>query len=793
MSLNELFFPAPVSFVAAAAAVSAGVVLARGTQPSGRVPLIDPLLTIIHARLAALLPAQQQQQLSSRYPRVASALVAAVIISLVNAFILRYVWGILLKRCLSYRQWMLEGRGQVSHKTQLYNRAMRFLFAKSNKTLGYQPYLPNLPLPAVEDTVKGFLLSMEPVLTQAEHAELAQQAQAFLASSECTAITNRLRVRHLTSTNYIGDWWLNCAYLRGRESIAIGSNYYCFTLEMPARALGTTLPCARAAVYIYSWICSANEIDRGALAPQLVAGNTPLCMNQYAQPTSAGLRLTRTPGATADTLVPHRDSKHIVVLRKGLCYIVANIVGSDGTVASPRVIETALQRAVAEADAADADAASSGSGAVRAAEVALLTSWRRDKWAAARESILLADEGSRAALAAIESAIMVVSMDDHSDVRWNDLSGMARSLMHGVITTTGDNGRSGATKTYPRWFDKLTLVVDDNANVGANAEHSPCDAPMVAHVLDDAMCFEAESAPYDDGGHCRADLGAASNSNAAAASASAASVVVPMVSEICFTQSEALRAAVDEARAALIAAANDFELCISSLDAFGKNSISKTAKVSPDAFVQLALQATWYRLSADKKFACTYESAMHRLFAEGRTETIRSCTNETSAFVREFEQGTAAAGGRDDKVAARLLKEACDNHARLTAKAMVGEGVDRHLFAMYLVGSSLPGGQAAPEFLRRAMSYGWPLSTSQTPVGQSTRWKNAAQSVTKFPRANGGFAAVHRAGYGVSYAISSDRMVFHVSCFKAAGNTSAERFQTELHKILKGMMALMEK
>lgn len=37
------------------------------------------------------------------------------------------------------------------------------------------------------------------------------------------------------------------------------------------------------------------------------------------------------------------------------------------------------------------------------------------------------------------------------------------------------------------------------------------------------------------------------------------------------------------------------------------------------------------------KFCLTYESSMTRLFREGRTETVRSCTKDTCAFVKAME------------------------------------------------------------------------------------------------------------------------------------------------------------
>jgi hypothetical protein len=55
------------------------------------------------------------------------------------------------------------------------------------------------------------------------------------------------------------------------------------------------------------------------------------------------------------------------------------------------------------------------------------------------------------------------------------------------------------------------------------------------------------------------------------------------------------------------------------------------AKVSPDSFIQQALQLAWYR---DQGYVtATYESASTRGFLHGRTETIRSVTSDSRAFV----------------------------------------------------------------------------------------------------------------------------------------------------------------
>lgn len=56
-----------------------------------------------------------------------------------------------------------------------------------------------------------------------------------------------------------------------------------------------------------------------------------------------------------------------------------------------------------------------------------------------------------------------------------------------------------------------------------------------------------------------------------------------------------------------------------------------TAKFSPDAYIQMALQLAWYRTR--REFTATYETVLTRVFRHGRTETLRTFTNESRAWV----------------------------------------------------------------------------------------------------------------------------------------------------------------
>lgn len=75
----------------------------------------------------------------------------------------------------------------------------------------------------------------------------------------------------------------------------------------------------------------------------------------------------------------------------------------------------------------------------------------------------------------------------------------------------------------------------------------------------------------------------------------------------------------------------DVDLYILNFVEFGKNFI-KDQKISPDAFVQLAIQLTYYKIH--RTLVSTYESAGLRVFKDGRVDNIRSNTMEALAWAK---------------------------------------------------------------------------------------------------------------------------------------------------------------
>lgn len=98
---------------------------------------------------------------------------------------------------------------------------------------------------------------------------------------------------------------------------------------------------------------------------------------------------------------------------------------------------------------------------------------------------------------------------------------------------------------------------------------------------------------------------------------------------------------------------------------------------------------------------------------------------------------------------------------------MCGKGIDRHLFCLYVVSKYL---EVDSPFLQKVLSEPWRLSTSQTPHGQTGR-----MDLNKHPNcisAGGGFGPVADDGYGVSYIIAGeDLLFFHISNKKSSKET----------------------
>lgn len=671
-------------------------------------------------------------------PATVRAIIVACFISVVLSVVFMKLRQIILRSLLAYRGWMY---GTVRPSQKYLNLAwcvaVRVISGYQPSLYSCQRSLPRLPVPALHDTIERLLDSLRAVCTPEEMKSLEMQAQKFETTLGPT-LQRLLYLRSWISSNYVTEWWEKYIYLSGRMPIAINSNYYCFdqSYSHPSH-----IQCSRTAVIIHNCLVFKRLIDREKLQPLVLRGTVPICMSQYERIFST----TRVPGVDVDEICHYSssESKHVILQHKGFFYKL-DVYDAANQILFPTTLEHQIEWIMQDAEKREATEAE--------ASLAALTTLDRAAWAKIRQKHF--SQGiNRDSLQAIERATFFVSMND---LEPKTLPERGKLMMHG-------DGRS-------IWFDKsLSVQVFKNAMAGMNCEHSMADAPAMAHMWEYAMTREVLEKLYDESGRCMPP----------GKKCKQYSILRPQ--RLVWDISPELEKDIQTALVSARKANDDLDLFVRDHDKWGKGIIKKCG-VSPDAFIQMAIQLAYFK--ENKKFVQTYEASMTRLYLNGRTETVRSCTLEATEFVKAMVENSVST---EEKI--RLLKRACVKHQTLYRDAMSGKGVDRHLFALYVACKGL---KCESEFLTNVLMRPWTLSTSQTPHTQLDYSPDADLEVFRNKISpGGGFGPVSDDGYGVSYIIpNNSKIFFHVSSKKSCPSTDSERFVTTIEESMDEMKSL---
>nr|XP_042702701.1 carnitine O-palmitoyltransferase 1, muscle isoform isoform X1 [Chrysemys picta bellii] len=487
------------------------------------------------------------------------------------------------------------------------------------------------------------------VLAQAFQQHTAPRLQKYLV------------LKSWWATNYVSDWWEEYVYLRGRGPIMVNSNYYAmdFLYVTP-----TPLQAARAGNTVHSILLYRRKLDREEIPPVMALGIVPMCSFQMERM----FNTTRIPGTESDTLQHLSDSKHLAVYHKGRFYRLWLYQG--GRLLKPRDLELQFQRILDDPSPPQPGEE----------KLAALTAGERVPWAEARARFFSQGK-NKVSLDAIERAAFFLALDEEAHGyergREDSMDRYAKSLLHG--------------RCYDRWFDKsFTLVVYKNGKVGTNAEHSWADAPIMGHLWEFMLGTDKFHLGYSEGGHCCGEP----------------STAMAPPQRLQWDFPEECRKVIDSSYRVAKALADDVDFHCFQFSNFGKGLI-KLFKISPDAFIQISLQLAHFR---DKgSFCLTYEASMTRLFREGRTETVRSCTRESTAFVRSMMDPD-----RGQLERRQLFQAAAEKHQHMYRLAMTGAGIDRHLFCLYVL-SRTPDGSGGT-----SARPCWTSQTSSTFL--PTRW-----------------------------------------------------------------------
>ncbi|KAG0088645.1 Carnitine O-acetyltransferase mitochondrial [Podila epicladia] len=528
-----------------------------------------------------------------------------------------------------------------------------------------QDELPSLPIPPLEQTLQRYIESIRPLTTDEEYERTVAQVEQFKSSKQGQDLDRRLREQSQEckkrGTSWLAEWWDDWAYFSHRDSSTFFVNYY-FGFQDDPRVPTQT---ARAAQLVSLALEFRQLIATRTLTPDM-ARNAPFCMNMYRYL----FNYSRISGSSCDSAVgfPTDINNHICVVRNGKFYIfeTLHLPSKPSSVLSPREIMIQLERIKKMADDDHSTVP----------EIGILSTGQRDQAAQDRQILFQAHVSNKAHMAKIETSMFVLCLDSTSPSSAEEFS---RACWHG----------DGAS----RWFDKcFQLIVFANGRAGMNGEHSKMDATPTSRLCR-YMIDEAQARPLPD----------FRNLNAEDLYECASMLDKP--EPLKFVSSAALDKAIANAHTYFKATVDAHEMVPTEFKGYGKGLI-KAFKMSPDAYVQMALQLAYYRKHGE--LVATYESAATRKYRHGRTETARSCSIESKAFCEAMDNPDVGLKAR-----AAACRAAVARHAQYTAWAVDGQAVDRHLLGLRLIRKpeeEVPAMFSDPVFARTCR---WRLSTSQ--------------------------------------------------------------------------------
>ncbi|KDQ57097.1 hypothetical protein JAAARDRAFT_35697 [Jaapia argillacea MUCL 33604] len=700
------------------------------------------------------------------------------------------------------------------------------------------PTLPRLPVPDLRQTLLRYLTSIEPFLHEDEaaggkpfdesHLEQAEWLKTLPRKANITwKLHDRLRELEKTSpNNWLDDnFWLNKAYLEGRDPILINSNWW-LSLQhddnIPEHILrglskpnlsGITMWQVRRA----AWLVHRILLFKRKLKLQEVWPDTTRTGIWFRHSVSQIFNVCRVPGDPCDKITPvpadNVPAKHQILVMVRDWFYVIDVYDENGRENTAAVIETKLLAIVADVETRLENGE-------KAVPVGLLTADRRDTWASNLHHLRSLDKRNIEHMNAIHNTLFALSLDGYT----HTLPGLPHSSSEAepILTPIPDdearlspspqrpspstselktefeitplttsvqpelspphsaapsqsaapnpnlvpslpppgapleldaalhNFRSGR-HGHNRFFDKpFTLIVESNTRAGVNGEHSVVDALVPSIVAEFAIVEGVEREAFS---LADPEMNGSKPTRKVVGWKRLDWVVDEKVEKACVEAGERAKALVEDS--------DDSVLWYGD---YGADWIKDKSKLSPDAYIQMALQLAWYKNQG--YFTAVYETALTRIFKHGRTETIRSFTTESRAFVLGMMDPSTSPIARF-----RLLQRAVQSHVALTRQAATGQGIDRVLMAM----SVMDVHQACQLFKHPLFkrSQEWKLSTSGLSAGHLFRGT--------------GFGAAYHDGYGINYLAGPEIIKFGIESKYSCPKTSTGKFKEDLKDALREM------
>ncbi|KAK3927111.1 Carnitine O-acetyltransferase [Frankliniella fusca] len=585
--------------------------------------------------------------------------------------------------------------------------------------------LPQLPVPPLQSTLQKLLKTAKPHLSSSELSDTIKAIEDFGRKGGLgEELQAKLEDRARNTRNWLEDWWLAYSYLGYRSPVVVHSSPgLVFPLQKFNDVNDRLLYAARTIVGALNY---KLMIDSGKI-PQDKQGNNPLDMVQY----SRIFGVNRAPNIPLDRLRFPDSScppKHIVVVHNNQFFKVPVFNEKGGVLAETQLLFM-LKNVIDNSKKS-------------APPVGILTSAHRDEWSKAYKELSCVNNGvNKKSIEEIESSLFVLALDQKNPempVALNKRTIAALQMLHGL----GSLSNSGN-----RWFDKtIQFIVGTDGEVGLCYEHSPAEGQPVAVMMDFILKHISS---------CKSEF--------------VKEVTCPRPEPLPFVLNNTLQQAIEDASRQIDSLIADVEMNAYSFKGYGKD-FPKQNKMSPDSYIQMAMQLAFYRIHGVP--AATYETASTRMFLGGRTETIRSCSEESTFFCKTMLDSCASL---DDKF--KALKTAVNAHRAYTMEASKGLGVDRHLLGLKLIAQEanidLPALYSDPGYTR------------------SARMRISSSQVAASVEAVMCYGPLVPDGYACCYNPLPQQMMFAICAMNQCPETSAQAYADALESSLLDMQKVV--
>ncbi|XP_055699735.1 peroxisomal carnitine O-octanoyltransferase [Phlebotomus papatasi] len=615
-------------------------------------------------------------------------------------------------------------------KSQISNMERRDMIFVCNdgdpSTFEQDDLAPALPLPSLVDTMERYYDSLKPFGTEQELRQSREIIEDF-KSGIGMKLQDILQKKAQTEKNWVAKFWDDYAYLCLRVPLLP----FCGMIHpfsLPSAGIPETPEMSlKATAWMFYHVMEFWKLLRQERVKSGSTSAAPLTSFLHRRLYNS----CRLPGEQMDSIYTIFKTEkeghcrsHSIILGRGRIFVF-DCLDEKGDVLSPQEYLSVFEnvREVLDKDRKVGDG------------IGVLTCDDRTNWAINRKKLLELSANNRKILELIESSILVISLDDQCP---SDYSEAVADIMGGNLVS--------------RWADKsLNYVSFANGKIGCVGEHTCYDGTIAVHLS--SFLLESLASGEEPNWSTMKPLRKAPT-------------------ELIFDVDDYLQAELTR----MTSMAKKLKLAVgvdySHFMDFGKEVI-KPHKVHPDSFLQLALLLTYHRLHGE--FAATYETALMRNYYKGRTETVRSCSEDAVKWIKCMVDTEELISSK-----AKLFKIAAKRQTQLMNDARSGRGIDRHLFALWCIahenGIEIPKLYNDPLYTRSGGGGNFILSTS----------------TLGFNVCGGCVAPMCLDGYGCFYNILPNSIILITTVFNDSTKTNCKKFTQFFQDSLRAMRELLD-